>query len=144
MVAGPRNHRYLQRKGLGFRGPFALYRGSAHSGEVAPQLDAQLLPASRWGQHNSVHQTTKGFGRLRAGLGLLEGPVKLKSLRPVDAGHLRVQEGQRLVFRIELSRQILSACLFLQYLRAAYDAETLRLDAGERPKCRANRATFPT
>jgi hypothetical protein len=61
LVARPRNHLNLQRKGLGFRGPFALYRGSEHSSEVAPQLDAQLLPASRWGQHNSVHQTTNGF-----------------------------------------------------------------------------------
>ena len=38
MVARPRNHRYLQREGLGFRGPLALYARAKHRREIPLQL----------------------------------------------------------------------------------------------------------
>src|SRR6266853_6125031 len=107
LVASPRNHRYLQRKVSGFRGPLALYGCAEHRRQVPLQFDSE--DSLLWREGDDVDQPSERLPRLGTRFCGLQGMSERRHLLAVQLGHLRVQERRCLVGGVELRLQLLPA-----------------------------------
>jgi hypothetical protein len=107
LVARLRNHRYLQREGLGFWGPLALYGRAEHGGEISLQFDSER--AVGWRHDDGVDQPPERLRGFGAGFWTFQGLSQRLSLLAVELGHLGVKKRRRFVGRLKLRLQLLSA-----------------------------------
>src|SRR5258705_1357982 len=100
LVACPRNHRYLQREGLGFWGPLALYGRAEHRREIALQFDSEDACLRR--QSDGVDQPSECLPGLGTRFCGLQGMSERRHLLAVQLGHLRVEDRRWVVGGVEL------------------------------------------
>ena len=121
LVAGPRNQRYLQREGLGFWGPLALYGRAEPRRQVPFQFDSEPWPAEArvlvgtrrrlavsWRQGDRVDEPLQRLSGFRTRFRLLQGVSQARHLVAVLLGHLGMQKRWRRVRGSELRLQHLA------------------------------------